>query len=111
MHKQITGWMMVAVLALTAYSATAADEKASATGTWKWSMTRNDQKVDMSVKLTQDGEKLTGAFVGPDGKEVAITDGKVSGDEISFSVTRDATAISGPASTPARSAATPSRAR
>ena len=46
----------------------------------------NPQKVTMDLKA--DGDKLTGTISNPQG-ETAITDGKVSGDTVTFTVTRE----------------------
>src|SRR5215471_18381205 len=72
-------------------SVEAADaKKADPTGTWKWTFqTQGGQNIEASVKLKAEGEKITGAFVGRSGVEVPIQDGKLSGDEVSFSVVRD----------------------
>jgi hypothetical protein len=88
--KRFAGLMLVVALALIGFasSAMAADEKTDATGTWKWTMTRGDNKVELAVTLKQDGEKLTGAIKRGD-QETAIADGKVDGKKISFSVTRE----------------------
>ena len=82
-----------AFLALSAVSqATAAD----ASGTWTWSRPgRNGgeaQKTTLTLKA--DGEKLTGSVTSPgrnggEARKTDITDGKVKGDDISFSVTRE----------------------
>ena len=82
-----------AFLALSAVSqATAAD----ASGTWTWSRPgRNGgeaQKTTLTLKA--DGEKLTGSVSSPgrnggEARKTDITDGKVKGDDISFSVTRE----------------------
>ena len=81
-----------AFLALSAVSSQAAD----ATGTWTWSRPgRNGgeaQKTTLTLKV--DGEKLTGSVSSPgrqgaEPRKTEITDGKVKGDEISFSVTRE----------------------
>ncbi len=65
----------------------------SATGTWSWTMTRNDQEIKQTLTLKQDGEKLTGTLARPgrDGAEVKteITDGKATKDGISFKVVRE----------------------
>jgi hypothetical protein len=68
-------------------------QAADATGTWYWTRPgRNggpDQKI--SLKLKADGEKLTGTLISPncDGQttDSAIADGRVKGEEISFTVT------------------------
>ena len=65
--------------------ATAAD----ATGTWKWTVERNGQTFEPTLKLKQDGEKLTGTITGRQGNETEIEDGKVTGDAVSFKVTRE----------------------
>lgn len=69
-----------------AASALAAD----ATGTWKWSFTTQDgQTRETTLKLKQDGSKLTGTISGRNNTETSIEDGKVDGDEVSFKVTRE----------------------
>lgn len=72
-------------------SVEAADaQKADPSGTWKWSFqTQGGQTIEASVKLKAEGEKITGAFVGRSGVEVPVQDGKLKGDEVSFSVVRD----------------------
>jgi hypothetical protein len=62
-----------------------AAEKASATGTWKWTAQGRGggQATEMVLKLKQDGEKLTGAIVRND-QETAIKDGKVKDNTVSF---------------------------
>jgi len=87
-----------ALLALTAVTqAQAQDKKADPTGTWTWSMQGRQGGTPRvsTLKLKADGEKLTGTLSTPAGRqggearETAIKDGKVKGDEISFSVTRE----------------------
>ncbi len=52
-------------------------------------MTDDGQTLKSSVKVEVDGDKLKGVATTPDGKEVKIEDGKVSGDEISFAINVD----------------------
>jgi hypothetical protein len=66
-----------------------ADDKPNPTGTWKWTVTRNDQKREMVLKLKLEGDKLTGAYVGRDGKETPIEDATFKDGEVSFKVTRE----------------------
>lgn len=49
---------------------------------------REGQTQETTITLKVEGEKLTGSVAGQQG-ETPITDGKVSGDEISFIVTRE----------------------
>jgi hypothetical protein len=88
-------WVAMACVAVAAgawVSTLRAEEKkaaGAADGTWKWTFTRNDQTVEMSVKLKQDGEKLTGVYVGRDKQETKIEDGKIKDAELSFTVKRE----------------------
>lgn len=65
-----------------------AADKADPTGTWKWTVTRGDNKMDVTLKLKLEGDKLTGAMVGRDNKETAIDDAKFKDGEVTFAVTR-----------------------
>ena len=85
-----------AMLALGSLSeAKAADSKADPAGTWSWTMRgrggRPDQKV--TAKLKVDGNKVTGTVTSPgrngDTTDTEIKDGKINGDEVSFSVVRE----------------------
>lgn len=68
-------------------SALAAD--ADPTGTWKWTMTRNNQSRDVTLKLNLEDGKLTGSMPGRNNTETAIEDGKFEGGKVSFKVTRE----------------------
>lgn len=68
--------------------ATQAAAPADATGTWSWTVERNGQSWDVTLKLKQEGDKLSGTMSGRQGSETAIEDAKVSGDEVSFRVVR-----------------------
>lgn len=66
-----------------------AADKPDPTGTWKWSVTFNDQKRDMTLKLKLNGDKFSGSMVGRDGTDRAIDDPVFKDGEVSFSVTRE----------------------
>ena len=94
MQKRITTLLLTALVGLMAanFSALAAD----ASGTWTWSTPgRNGgEPRKMSLKLKVEGEKLNGTFTSPGRQggastDTEIADGKVKGDDISFSVTRE----------------------
>ncbi len=69
--------------------AAAQPQAAGVTGTWSYQMEgRNNQKIDVTMKLKQDGEKLTGTISGFRGQESQISDGTVKGNDISFKVVR-----------------------
>lgn len=90
--RRVVSTMCVLVLLLAAGGITMAaegDKKADATGTWTWTVTRREgQTFEMKAKLVQDGQKLTGTVTGRQGNDTPIADGKVEGDQISFTVTR-----------------------
>jgi len=82
-------WVGLVALGLVAGfvpSSVAADSNVS--GTWTWTQTRNDQEIKQTLKLKQDGEKLTGDLENPRGT-TAITDGKVKDGVVSFTVVRE----------------------
>jgi hypothetical protein len=80
-------------------NAQAQDKKVDATGTWTWTMQGRGgdgggEARKITLKLKQEGEKLTGTIVTPgrpgaEPRESAISEGKVKGDELSFAVTRE----------------------
>jgi len=61
---------------------------ADITGTWNASMQAPGGGDSMQIAFTfkQDGAVLTGSVQGPQGDAMAITDGKIDGDKISFKV-------------------------
>ena len=68
----------------------AADKK-EATGTWKWKTPGRGgaEGREVTLKLKQDGDKLTGKILGSgNNQDTEISDGKVKGDELSFNVVR-----------------------
>src|ERR1043166_8624768 len=70
---------------------TATVRAADVNGTWTWTTPgRNGGPERTSVlKLKTEGDKLTGTINGRQ-EEIKITDGKVTGDEVSFKVSRPA---------------------
>jgi hypothetical protein len=66
-----------------------AEDKSNPTGTWKWTVTNNDQKRDMTLKLKLDDNKLTGAVLGRNGQDTKIEEGTFKDGAVSFTVTRE----------------------
>jgi hypothetical protein len=62
----------------------------SATGTWTWSVSFGDQSIETTLKLKQDGEKVTGTITGFQGNENEIKDGTFKDGKVTFKVTREA---------------------
>jgi hypothetical protein len=59
------------------------------TGTWKWTVSFQDQTREMTLKLKLEGDKLTGAVLRREGQETKIEDAKYKDGELSFAVTRE----------------------
>jgi hypothetical protein len=79
-----------AIFGLGATTSRADDKKADVTGTWKWSVERNGQTFETTLKLKQEGDKLTGTISGRQGgNDTAIEDAKIDGNEVSFKVVRE----------------------
>src|SRR2546430_1053988 len=86
-------WLVLVLILGASVSLWAADEvneAASASGIWKWTFTMPDgSKVEPRAKLHQEGDKLTGTAKIREGLEAEISEGKVSGNEVSFAVIRE----------------------
>ena len=66
-----------------------ADDQPNLTGTWKYTVDFGGQTREVTMKLKQDGGKLTGAVVGRNGQEAPIQDAKYEKGEVSFKVVRE----------------------
>ena len=74
-----------ALLGILSVAAWAAD----ATGKWTAQVPgRGGNTTEQTFDLKSEGDKLTGKILGGPGGEAEITEGKVSGDDISFVVKR-----------------------
>ena len=84
-----------ASLITTAITAQADDKKSEATGTWTWTSPGRNGGPERknTLKLKVEGDKLTGTTSSVAGDtqapETEIKEAKISGDEISFTVTRE----------------------
>jgi hypothetical protein len=79
------------VLVLAGFlGAAQAQQAANPTGTWKWTVQGRGggQAREQVLKLKLEADKLTGALVGRDGEETAITDATFKDGQVSFKVTR-----------------------
>src|SRR5690349_9095910 len=76
----------IAVGLLAFVNATRADD---ATGTWKWTSMFGNNSVESTLKLKQEGNKLSGVYVGRNNAESPIEDGMVKDNVVSFKVTRE----------------------
>lgn len=97
--KRLTSWclqltacfLLLATVSTQAQDAAKDSKKSDPTGTWTWSTPgRNGGEArETTLKLKMEADKLTGAVTGRQGAETKIENAKLSGDEISFDVTRE----------------------
>ncbi len=74
--------LLSSLLAITAFAA-------DVTGKWTADVPgRGGDPMKVTMDLKADGDKVTGTITNPMG-ETAITDGKISGDTVTFSITRE----------------------
>jgi hypothetical protein len=82
--------VMMALTPITALAAT------DVSGTWTGDMKAPDGSTGFTISFTfkQDGAKLTGSVQGPQGDPIAISDGKIDGGKITFTVAFNGMTIS-----------------
>jgi D-glucosaminate-6-phosphate ammonia-lyase len=92
MNRVLVWEMILVLMGGSAMLCAAAEEKKAANvdGKWTWTYKTKDGKdAEAAIKLKQEGDKLTGAYIARDGTQTPIQDGKIKGDEISFDVNRE----------------------
>jgi hypothetical protein len=62
---------------------------ADITGAWSGNLTMGDNQLTLTYNFKQDGAKLTGTVITPQGDPIPLVDGKVDGDKVSFAVKVD----------------------
>jgi hypothetical protein len=78
--------LCLCALALMAFGAISA-QAADVTGAWTAQLTSpNGDSIQLSFDFKQDGSTLTGTVQGPQGDPIAISDGKIDGNKLSFTV-------------------------
>jgi hypothetical protein len=87
MKRSVCLALVTALFGLVAVAQAA--DKADPTGTWKFEVTRGDQKREQTLKLKLEGDKLTGALLGRNDQETKIEDATFKDNEVAFSVTRE----------------------
>ena len=79
---------IAAVLAIVCLAnATRAAE--DATGTWKWTSMFGNNSIESSAKLKQEGDKLTGVYIGRNNTESPISEGTIKDNVVNFKVVRE----------------------
>ena len=84
MKTWLSAFVMLAIV-LVAAPARAADVD----GKWTGSIDTPMGAIQVGFNFKADGATLTGSTTGPDGAEVAIKNGKIDGNKISFNVSID----------------------
>jgi hypothetical protein len=88
MVRRLLPGVLVLAIVVLAGAARAADDPS---GTWKFDVKgRNGQSRTVTLKLKLEGDKLTGAIVGRNNMETAVSDGTFKDGAVSFSVVREA---------------------
>jgi hypothetical protein len=93
--KRLLSAALVLALVVAAGLAQAAEEKAKGkggprpAGTWKWTVTFNDQSWEMTLRLRMEKGKLTGTITRADGPETPIQDAEFKDGQVSFTVVRE----------------------
>ncbi len=79
------------VLSMMFVSTLRAEEAKAAgvTGTWKWQQQGRNGPQDVTLKLKQEGEKVTGTITGFQGQESNLEEGTIKGKEVTFNVSRE----------------------
>jgi len=85
MKKVMISLVAAFALMLVAVPARAADVD----GKWSGSLDTPMGAVEVGFNLKAEGTTLSGTTTGPDGSEIAIKNGKVEGDKVSFLVSID----------------------
>ena len=88
--KPLSQKMLVSLVAAFVLMLVAAPARAaSVDGKWTGSLDTPMGAVQVGFNFKADGTMLTGTTTGPDGSEIAIKNGKIDGDKISFMVSID----------------------
>jgi hypothetical protein len=87
MRRFVTAAVVVVLAGLVGTAR--AEDKAKLAGTWKWSVTFNNNTREQTLVLKQEDKKLTGHMLGRNNQEVPIEDVKFKDGKISFKVTRE----------------------
>ena len=82
MKRLILTFASLLALAISAWAA-------DISGKWVGQVPRDGQTVETTFVFKADGDKLTGTMSDGQGGTIAIEDGKISGDMVSFSVTTE----------------------
>jgi hypothetical protein len=87
MIRRLLAPMLVLAIVPIAGAARAADDPS---GTWKFdTKAANNQSRTVTLKLKLDGDKLSGAIVGRNGNETAVSDATFKDGDVAFTVVQE----------------------
>lgn len=85
--RKMKSWLMVCAALVTMLGAHPLLAATDMTGKWTADMKMPDgSSFSLTFDFKQDGTKLTGTVIGPQGDPLPIDNGKVDGDKFSFTV-------------------------
>ena len=93
--QRLVSWALQAIACLAlliSLNTTTQAADAKADGTWTWTVPAQGQRPERTstLKLKTEGDKVTGTISGRQNQDdIKIADGKINGDEVSFTVTRE----------------------
>jgi hypothetical protein len=90
-HRGIFAAILIAAFVTTglALHVRADDAAAGVTGTWTWTVQGFNGDTEVTLKLKQDGEKVTGTITNFQGEEQEIQGGMFKDNTLTFKTTND----------------------
>lgn len=64
-------------------------QRVDLSGTWKWKTGFNGQEIEITYRIKQEGDRLTGASILPNGNETPLLDGLLKDGDVSFRTARE----------------------
>jgi hypothetical protein len=93
--KRMRNWVLMCAALLMIASVKPAFAATDVTGTWTGTLTAPDGSTyPLTFNFKQDGEKVTGTVLGPQGDPIAIDKGKIDGDKFTFETSFNGMTIS-----------------
>lgn len=93
--KRMRNWIVLCATLLIIASAKPVFAATDVTGTWTGSLTAPDGSTyPLTFTFKQDGAKVTGTVLGPQGDPIAIDKGKIDGDKFTFDTSFNGMTIS-----------------
>jgi len=85
--KQMRNWIVLCAALLMIATAKPVFAATDITGTWTGSLTAPDgSNFPLTFTFRQDGTRVTGTVLGPQGDPIDIDNGKIDGDKLTFTV-------------------------